>query len=487
MPSAISTYGLRSRETQPKDLINHFDLTEIVEGKDQAKEYNDFNQAIQSMKARRKGSRIAQITPPIPQAAQSEKLSPRPHLQDFSHVVIPLSGVRSQLLSPKAIPDDDAYWDTFNIPAFNQDRAKLSEPVIHLKSQSTRKRRITEIRAVANPTRPQPRCRARTPATVKSSSPPSPSSSELSSVNESILADTPEAFQHTASTAITSPPIPTPKTRRRRPRKPRGPRLGFFVEPANARPPLFDYCAAVCQLREYNIRIERGAATRRQSSKLRNTVLKVLKGVYKAPNEAAGQATGHADEDSIQKHGQAKAPAIKNMDEDHPQAGDQATTPVNDHGDEDNSKAHNRATAQETSLEDEEEESSDGDPMDIDKSYTAGAIQPLRALLPQSDTVRARQFMRTMMLRPGPPLRYSQPTWHQVQPFPPSGQFNKRKRSQDDENDSSIQDILQTQAKKARKERSQASTPTTALGPSGSWRKGLIDSAVEAEALKGRR
>lgn len=319
MPSAISPYGLRSRKTQPKDLINHFGLTEIAEVKDQAKEYNDFKQAIQIVKAQRKRSRIARVTPPIPQAAQSDKLSPRPQLQDFSHVVIPLSDIRSQLLNRKAIPDDDIYWETLNIPAFNQDHAKLSEPVIQFTSQPTRKqRKITEILAVANPTRPRPRRRARTPATVKLSSPPSPSSSELSSVNESILADTPEAFQDTASTAFTSSPSPIPKERHRRPRKPRGPRLGFFVEPANAEPPLFDYCAAVCQLREYKMRIELEAATRRQSSQLRNTVLKALRGVHKARDEATGQAIGHANEDPHRAHDQAKAPAIEDEDKDHP-------------------------------------------------------------------------------------------------------------------------------------------------------------------------
>lgn len=130
--------------------------------------------------------------------------------------------------------------------------------------------------------------------------------------------------------------------------------------------------------------------------------------------------------------------------------------------------------------------------MDIDEPDAAGANHPLRALIPQSDTVRAKQLMRAMTPHPDPPLRHSQPTWHQVKPIPPREHSNKRKRSQDDEKESSIQDILQTQAKKARKERSQAPTPTTALGSAGSWRnsgwrKGLIDSVVEAEALKGRR
>lgn len=136
---------------------------------------------------------------------------------------------------------------------------------------------------------------------------------------------------------------------------------------------------------------------------------------------------------------------------------------MNELEDEETSQAHNQAAAQETSLADEEEASSDVDLVDIDERDTAGLTQLLVALIPQPDALRARQLLRAVTPRPDPHLQHGQPTRHQVQPIPPHEKPNSRKRSRDDGKEPCIQDILQTQAKKARKERSQASTPTRPL------------------------
>jgi hypothetical protein len=216
----VGPYELRRRSTQPRDItktdhstrdpINHFNTTKTAEKKEQASEFAAFQQAVRSTKRQRRTSRGASIDRHTLQP--SIQLPQRPKLEDFSHIVFPTSNIRTQPHNREGIvSDEDPYWNTFNIPAFNQDRAEVDEDTLNSAS---------------------------------------PASSELSSVNESILASTPEALRDSASTmpTTTSPP----------PQQPSGPRLGVFVESPNAEPPFFDYSAAARQLREYNDSIGRG-------------------------------------------------------------------------------------------------------------------------------------------------------------------------------------------------------------------------------------
>ena len=212
----VGPYELRRRSTLPKDttktdhstrdLINHFNTSKTAEKKEQASEFAAFQQAVRSTKRQRKTSRGASIDRHTLQP--SIELPQRPKLKDFSHIVIPTSNIRTQPHIREGISDEDPYWNTLNIPAFNQERAEFDEDVLNS---------------------------------------PSPASSELSSVNDSILASTPEALRDSASTMPTTTTTSTS-----------GPRLGVFVESPNAEPPLFDYSAAARQLREYNYSIGRG-------------------------------------------------------------------------------------------------------------------------------------------------------------------------------------------------------------------------------------
>lgn len=113
-------------------------------------------------------------------------------LQDFSHIVFPLSDTRSEL--PGATPEKNLYWATVNIPAYNQNRGakKGSEVSKPPTTRSVRKKKLLDTTAESRvqPLRPRLRPRAFTPLAIVFSPPSSPASSDLSSIDESILAHT---------------------------------------------------------------------------------------------------------------------------------------------------------------------------------------------------------------------------------------------------------------------------------------------------------
>lgn len=479
-------------------------------------------------------------------------------------MVFPLSEIRSQSLNSKAIPDDHPYCDTLNLPAFNQNRGKLSEASVSPTTRPTRKQNLDDTLAMthAHTARHRPPRDTLTPATTFPSSPPSSSSSELLKVDEAILADTPEALKKGASIIIMSSPNSTSEGCHPRRRRSTGPTLGVFIEPADAKPPRFDYFAAVHRLREHQKRQDQhDAAIRRRFKEFPTSYTSVFEALEGTPqafdaatdqiviahedeyltltyspqfwhtpsnytstfealevlprirDEAAGQSMVHEDEVlshakyqqaaqtlESQNEGiprlydevtakeietkednfapprdEATAQAIEPVDDDVPPPHDEAKAQVT--GIEDNNllRLHDEAGAQIIDREGDDQAESDGDPAGIDGPYEGNAM--LRIL--------------QMAARPDPPRPSDQPAWQQVRPSSSCKHSSRRKRFPDDSEDASIQEVLQMQAKKSRKERGQTPTTLPALGTIGSrkdggWKKGLMDSVVKAEARKER-
>jgi hypothetical protein len=484
MPSTANQYGLRSKRVAKSPLINHFTLTHTAEGKNESKEYTIYKQALQAIKSksRRKVSPIVCTTPPVPRVADFPRSPSRPPLQDFTHIVFPLCDIRSEL--PER--ENHLYWDTLNIPAFNQNRgAKDSEDKISPTTHSTRRPKLIDTLAVTlvHPSRPRPRRRILTAAVTLPYTPPSPSGSELSSIDEAVLAQTPEAFKDGVSIAIMSSLSLVLEARCLRRRRSTGPRLGIFIEPIDATPPLFDYSAAAYRLRDHNTRKEQHDAE--ISRRFNANPLTVYTSAFETlgdnprPREVvADQTFAHEEEGASCTHHRAIVLTIEHGNEDgHPPRPTSAEHRHEDDAqpvDQDIALVFGEAIAQVLDDEGEDQEESDGDPMDVDEPETAAATTPI---LHMPSPVH-------------PPHPANQPTWLHVRPSPPREHISKRKCSADGKDDVSIEDVLHKQAKKARKERTQ--TPTAAppaFGTIGSrkdsgWRQGLMDSVVAADAWK---